>query len=494
MKKTNALLNYIYAQRWCNFKEDIINGNVKSVVLESAPFDNDKKFFILGKAEIKNKSPKFFIMPLAKGIMANEMPLRYKKFKVFDALKSSNYWSSIMNATCLNNSLSVSKEYNLVYQSWTDLDFITNHLNDTSKPLNAEQSNTTLIIGNRTLAFKQQRLIEFSNSVNPEVEMNYNLMKSKCSVIPKTYGHLFLISPKGENAFVGIVQEFIPNHGDLWAILLKRIYEILIKAIKNNKDKIASRDITPLKHLMNDLGVRTSEMLKCLSSFKGSDDLKVEAITTKYIKNYTAELKNQAEEAKNKIYQNIEYLPEVIRQRISPLLENWDKYINKFIQENISEISKRKRKGKLMRVHGDFHLGQVILSENNELKFIDFSGEPNLSFAKRKEKHPYMYDIAGMYRSINGYLEASVVIKYAIDEFGELNKDKLILGYKILHPVIEKLTESFLKPQNIDKQWLNLEILRRNLYEISYEISYRPKMLSVPVFNLLNLLNVDYKI
>ena len=37
MKKTNALLNYIYAQRWCNFKEDIINGNVKSVVLESAP-------------------------------------------------------------------------------------------------------------------------------------------------------------------------------------------------------------------------------------------------------------------------------------------------------------------------------------------------------------------------------------------------------------------------------------------------------------------------
>ena len=184
----------------------------------------------------------------------------------------------------------------------------------------------------------------------------------------------------------------------------------------------------------------------------------------------------------------------MIRQRISPLLENWDKYINKFIQENISEISKRKRKGKLMRVHGDFHLGQVILSENNELKFIDFSGEPNLSFAKRKEKHPYMYDIAGMYRSINGYLEASVVIKYAIDEFGELNKDKLILGYKILHPVIEKLTESFLKPQNIDKQWLNLEILRRNLYEISYEISYRPKMLSVPVFNLLNLLNVDYKI
>ena len=55
MKKTNALLNYIYAQRWCNFKEDIINGNVKSVVLESAPFDDDKKFFILGKAEIKNK-------------------------------------------------------------------------------------------------------------------------------------------------------------------------------------------------------------------------------------------------------------------------------------------------------------------------------------------------------------------------------------------------------------------------------------------------------
>ena len=55
MKKTNALLNYIYAQRWCNFKEDIINGNVKSVVLESAPFDDDKKFFNIDNAKFDNK-------------------------------------------------------------------------------------------------------------------------------------------------------------------------------------------------------------------------------------------------------------------------------------------------------------------------------------------------------------------------------------------------------------------------------------------------------
>lgn len=491
MKKQTALLNYIYNQRWCNFKEDITNGNVENIVLEDVPFDNGDKFFILGQAEIKNKDSVFFIMPLAKGVIENEISLKYKKFDVYDALKSSDYWASLMNATCLNNSLTISEGSSLIYQSWFDLDFITNHLNDNSRPLNAEQSNTTLIVGNNTIAFKQQRLIEFSSIPNPEVEMNYNLMKAKCSVMPKTYGHLFLLSPKGESAFVGIVQEFIPNKGDLWSIMQKQLFDILKKSVKNNESKILLKEIKDLRKIMKNLGLKTSEMLKCLSSFKG-EDLAPQNITAKYVKEYSDKLKNQIENAKITLSKNIDSFSDVIKNRLAILLDNWEKYTNAFIKTNLSKIMKRKRKGKLMRVHGDFHLGQVILSDKGELKFIDFSGEPNLSFEKRREKHPFMYDVASMYCSINGYLEASVITKYATDDNDEIRSEKLLSAYEIIHPIIEKLTADFLKNQNVDKEWLNLEILRRNFYEIDYELAYRPKMLSVPVLNLLNLLNIGY--
>ncbi len=488
MKKQTELLNYIYNQRWCNFKEDITNGNVKKITLKETPFDNNKKLFIIGLTEIKNKEPRFFIMPLSKGELDTTQQLKYKKHNVYDATKDNNYWSSLMKETFLNTSLSIDNNYSLIYQSWFNLDFITNHINDNSKPLNAEQSNTTLVVGNNTIAFKQQRLIEFSKIQNPEIEMNYNLMKTKCSVVPKTYGHLFLLSSKGESAFVGIIQEFIPNKGDLWKICTKKLSELLKSAIQNKKSKIEAKDLRPLRTIMKNLGLKTNEMANCLASFKG--DLKPIPITTKYIKEYSEKLKQQIATSKITIAKNIENIPDAIKQRLDILLSNWDYYLNAFTKSNFSNISKRKKKGKLMRIHGDFHLGQVILSDKGELKFIDFAGEPNLSFEKRREKHPFMYDVAGMYRSINGYLKSSVISKYATDKNGKINKNKLLSAYNIIHPVIEKMTDDFLKNQNIDKQWLNLEILRRNLYEIDYEISYRPKMLYVPILNLLNLLNI----
>ena len=489
MKKQTELLNYIYNQRWCNFKEDITNGNVKKITLKETSFDNNNKFFIIGKAEIKNKQPQFFIMPLSRGNLDTFPKLKYKRYNTYDATKDNNYWSALMNSTFLHTSLNIDNDYSLIYQSWFDLDFITKHLNDNSKPLNAEQSNTTLVVGNNTIAFKQQRLIEFSKIPNSEIEMNYNLMKTKCSVIPKTYGHLFLLSPKGESAFVGIVQEFIPNKGDLWKICTKKLSELLKSTIQNKNTKIEASTLRHLRTIMKNLGLKTSEMLNCLSTFKG-DDLKPTPITAKYVKEYTEKLKGQISNAKTSVSKNTQNLPDTIKKRLKILLSNWDYYFNTFIKSNIATISKRKRKGKLMRVHGDFHLGQVILSDKGELKFIDFAGEPNLSFEKRREKHPFMYDVAGMYRSINGYLESSVITKYATDENGIIDTEKLQSAYNIIHPVIEKLTADFLKNQIIDKEWLNLEILRRNLYEIDYEIDYRPKMLYVPILNLLNLLNI----
>lgn len=487
MGKNTELLEYIYNQRWCNFKDEITDNKVENLTFDSGEFDNHNTFFIIGNAEIQNVKSRYFIMPLTKNKVEGENYLNFNNIKMYDAVKSPNYWSELMGNISLEQGFKLSNNYTLLYQSWDDFDFIVKHISDKSKPIGAEQSNSTLIIGNNLIAFKQQRVIEFSVGINPEVEMNYNLMKTSCKVVPKTFGYLSLIASDGKTAFAGIVQEFIKNNGDLWEILKQKLLEILEKTYASEKDIISLNDYKNLLNLMKLLGKKTNELLKCLKSFKGNTDIEPENITTKYIKNYKKSIKEFMKKTKLNIQNNINRLSSDMALNLQDPLVNWDKYIIDFLNSNFSKIEKRKNKGILMRVHGDFHLGQAIQTADNDIKFIDFSGEPNLDIEERKIKRSYMYDIAGMYRSISGYLPIVVSKKFALEN-ENINNQKLIWASNIIKPIVKTLSDAFLEQLKIDPEWLKIEILRRNLYEINYEISYRPNMLFIPVDNLKELI------
>ena len=461
MNKT--LLDYIYAQRWCSFKNEISDNKVEDIILESQPFDNGKKFFIIGKALIKDSLPQYFIMPLTTEKIENELSLKFKGNTCYDALKSATYWTALMREIYLDKEFILPNGYKLLYQSWDGFDFITSHINDSSRPLGAEQSNTTLIVGDNILAFKQQRMIEFVRDSNPEIEMNYNLMKTGCKVVPKTYGHLSLINENGESAFVGIVQEFVPNNGDLWEISKTKLLDLLEDTFISNTDIIPISKYKNLFELMRTVGKRTSDLLTCLSNFSGNKNLTSKPIPLSYIRNYKKSLKSLVLQTKENIKNNINNLSSDMALNMQSILQNWEKYISKFLNSHFSKIEKRKDRGVLMRVHGDFHLGQAIQSLTKEIKFIDFSGEPNLSISERKERRSYMYDIAGMYRSISGYLPVVVAKHFATEESGEINNEKLLWATSIIKPIIKNLSDAFLNELTVDKEWIEIEIFRRNL-------------------------------
>lgn len=488
MNKNKELLDYIYNERWCNFKNEITNNQVEDIILESKEFDNGKKSFILGKAVIKNNSPQYFIMPLTVEKIDGVKSIKYNGKEYYDALKSPTYWSSLMKEITLDKDFILPNGYKLFYQSWDGLDFIAKHIDDISQPLGAEQSNSTLIVGNNVFAFKQQRVIEFVELANPEVEMNYNLMKTKCKVVPKTYGHLSLINANGESAFVGIVQEFVPNNGDLWKVSKEKLLDLLDDTYVSNTDVIPLSKYKKLYELMHLVGKRTNDLLLCLSSFSGNKTLNTQSITLNYIKQYRQSLNDFMLVTRENIKSNINRISSDMALNIHEALQNWEKYVSKFLRANFASLNKRKNKGILMRVHGDFHLGQAIETKSGDIKFIDFAGEPNLSFKDRKEKRSYMYDIAGMYRSISGYLPVVVAKHFATNEKGEVNNEKLLWATEIIKPIIKNLSDAFLNEIDIDKEWFNLEVFRRNLYEINYEIAYRPQMLFIPINNLKELL------
>jgi len=212
------LSNYLLHQRWCNFKSEIQNNQIKNISLNQTTYDNDNKLLIIGNVEFINQENKYFLMPLSK----NNNPLPSQTIKInnqhySDATQCADFWSSLINHLQQNqNTITFPNGWQLKYHINHDNTKINDNLHSISKPLNIEQSNTTIVVGNKEIAFKLERILSFSSQNNPEIEMNEKLMRENCSVMPKTYGYLTISNSSGQHSSSGIIQEFIINKGDMW--------------------------------------------------------------------------------------------------------------------------------------------------------------------------------------------------------------------------------------------------------------------------------------
>jgi len=64
-------------------------------------------------------------------------------------------------------------------------------------------------------------------------------------------------------------------------------------------------------------------------------------------------------------------------------------------------------KGERIRIHGDYHLGQVLVS-GEDFYLLDFEGEPGSTIRDRKVKQPPLKDVAGMFRSFHYAIYATI--------------------------------------------------------------------------------------
>ncbi len=498
MKGNNELINYIHAQRWCGFKQEITEGKVVDVELDAVPFDAGRKFFTLGTAKLDDGTEKKFFMPLAKGKMDGVDSVFINGQEYFDAMKAPDYWKSLMvffkenhNAVTFNNGAVVK------YHTIGEKEVVQNNLFSASKPLNVEQSNTTIRVG-EDIAFKQDRMIESDHGVSVEVEMNAKLMGAGCSAMPKTYGAFIMKEPNGEIATLGIVQEFVPNRGDLWSYANNYLVNALNEAQANGQDKINVADHREFIEMMRDLGRKTAEMSECLARSNGDPDFEPIAIDDAYLYKYEKSLAVLLYQTEKTIEQNINGLDDATKAQAKELLQNWDNLTHNFVHKQIKKLNNGEAQSSIVRVHGDFHLGQVLVTKNNDLKFLDFAGEPGLSVKERKVKYPETRDVAGMYRSISGYLGPVVAETFAAT--GEIvkrangtekkitNPEQEAWANQAVIPMIEAATQAFLNGRSESEPMLALEILRKNLYEVKYEVGNRPDMAHIPVKGLVSLL------
>jgi len=377
----------------------------------------------------------------------------------------------------------------------------------TSKFMGVEQSNTSIIYNN-TLVLKIFRRIYIST--NPDYEISRFLterMDFKSS--PAYMGSLSVVLNEG-NITLGLMQELVPNQGDAWQFMIVEVDKIFdnLKHKKITINKLPDIElfkrlkINSVPHEIIDwaglsifiriqtLATRTAEMHIAL----GSDVHDTAFTPTTYNGDYTVWLKNrltyQFQNRLNILENNLHKLEGLALELANQFLDN-----KKEIRKLFLDFDWTKMKSERIRIHGDYHLGQVLVN-GDDFYILDFEGEPESTIRDRKVKQPPLKDVAGMFRSFHYAIYATIFNnsdKYPYEQ-QELFKAGEIL-FKYFVGVFIQIYTDVAQAGNLNIGYrkeidflLKYCLLEKAVYELGYELNSRPRWAVIPLTGIASIM------
>ncbi|MEL6918624.1 MAG: trehalose synthase, partial [Bacteroidota bacterium] len=175
---------------------------------------------------------------------------------------------------------------------------------------------------------------------------------------------------------------------------------------------------------------------------------------------------------------------------------------NEFLERK-NEIRKRfvnfdwtKLKGERIRVHGDYHLGQILV-RNEDFYLIDFEGEPESTIRDRKVKQPPLKDVAGIFRSFHYAIYATIFnngkdFPYSQEDL--FKAGEILYRYFIgvfLGTYVDLIQENNLNIGYSQERIFILEycMLEKAVYELGYEMNSRPLWAVIPLEGIMSIIN-----
>ncbi|MDY7032298.1 MAG: putative maltokinase, partial [Thermodesulfobacteriota bacterium] len=276
-----------------------------------------------------------------------------------------------------------------------------------SQVLKAEQSNTAIIYEN-SLILKLFRHIE--EGLHPDFEIGMFLTENaEFKHIPHFAGVIEYRKEGFEPVVLGILQTFVPNEGDAWKYtlhslelffnnILAKIGEIEnIPKLSSSILETASQDIYPILQeaiggvyieMIRLLGQRTGEVHLALCSDFNEPDFRPEPFSLLYQRSLFQSMQSLTKRILGLLRERLHSLPEEIQGRAKGILSMEKEMINRF-----KPIFKKKISAMKIRIHGDYHLGQVLFT-GNDFVIVDFEGEPAKALSERRLKRSPLRDVA----------------------------------------------------------------------------------------------------
>jgi maltokinase len=318
------------------------------------------------------------------------------------------------------------------------------------RPVGVEQSNSSIVFGEE-LILKAFRKVE--PGVNPELELLRFLSARGFPHIAPLAGW-YEVEGRHISATLGILQEFLAGARDGWDLAL---------------DELTS-DPNGLLDRIEALGVVIGELHTALGSDNSDPAFAPDEPSTEALSILTADVDEQIE----RVFLD---LPETVA--LEPIHGR-----GQDVREKLNALSHVAVGGRVIRTHGDLHLGQTMLTERGWV-VLDFEGEPARSLPERRLKRSPLRDVAGMLRSFS-YATAGVKLlrgTEAPDGWEDRARARFLAGY---HSAVDG---SLLPPgQQATEQLLAVFELEKAVYELRYELNNRPDWVAIPVAGILRLL------
>jgi trehalose synthase-fused probable maltokinase len=157
------------------------------------------------------------------------------------------------------------------------------------------------------------------------------------------------------------------------------------------------------------------------------------------------------------------------------------------VRERLSQLTRVGSVGRIIRHHGDYHLGQTLWADE-DWTIIDFEGEPARSLPERRRKRSPLRDVAGMLRSF-AYAASAARIQRGVEpppDWEQRARREFLEAY--LDTVDPRLLPS---GRDAVGRLLAIFELEKAVYELRYELNHRPDWVSIPVAGIQRLLEQE---
>ena len=503
------LPDYVNTCRWFAGKARVQTGFRVRIIHTLQLPDGDVSYLLILEASYADGIPEDYLLPVSfiadQAMLAlpfqladipdkgriGEITLDGHTGLLIDAIYDERFRQVLFSAIYQNQTLTQS-DGQLVFHRGKGLEENDDTL--TSYVLPVDSSNSAMIFGDKYFLKLYRKLFQ---ETNPEVDMVAFLTdESNFTHIPAFGGSIAWQRSGIPDVTLGMMQRMVPNDKDSWMqtgdYLNDFLYGVPQRMFAIREDVFDKVEL---------LGRRTGE-LHCALYKPNRPDQPTDAAFAP--EPFTDEYREFL----------IKRFEDLLERRYALLIDNYTKLdlqaqrlawvfmeAREMIETFIADFRTRPLDSLRIRIHGDYHLGQVLATES-DFVIIDFEGEPESSISERKIKHSPLKDVAGMIRSYHYAVSAKLFnsaetegiepdhLQRVSDRWFYLIRDTFLDAYLDTfgapHPLFKNNTEiNFL---------LLIYLLEKAVYELGYEISYRPAWVKIPLKGIIDVVREIEKI
>jgi len=375
----------------------------------------------------------------------------------------------------------------------------------------AEQNHTSVIFGDQ-LVLKIFRRLEAG--IHPEVEVGRVLTDRDFPHAPPFIGTLDYHPGRGEPTTLAVLHGFVPNQGDAWRHALTAVHgyyerveadasaptppaphaHTLLELAERAPQKSVEELIGPFLGFVQLLGRRTAELHGALATDEVDPAFAPEPLTPFAQRSLYQAMRGLTGRVFRTLRHERDSLPEPLQQEAEELLAREEELLARFHQ-----VIRRRLVATATRCHGDFHLGQVLIT-GDDIAIIDFEGEPSCPLAERRLKRPPLRDVASMLRSFayaadagqweqtEDGMEPGKVVRADLET--SARNWQLSTSAAFLREYLDAVDPRLIPPSREDLAvLLDVFLLEKAVYQLGHELRTRPAWVGIPLRGLHHLLS-----